>query len=253
MTEDTEANDEPLGLEAFQDALVDDQGVSLEELTQAYADLIAGGEDPYAEAPEVDRIGAVEASDAEAEPDEEPVPEDDEVPETRDVSPRTILEAMMFVGHPENEPLTSERVASFMRGVRPQEIDQLIVELNQDYDQRGCPFRIESAGAGYRMALREEFQSLRDNFYGRVKAAKLSQAAIDVLAIVAYRQPIERDAVDRLRNRGSGALLSQLVRRGLLRIERPADKPRSPVYFTTDRFLELFGLQSLRDLPNSPD
>ena len=52
------------------------------------------------------------------------------------------------------------------------------------------------------MALREEFQSLRDNFYGRVKAAKLSQAAIDVLAIVAYRQPIERDAVDRLRNRG---------------------------------------------------
>ncbi len=170
-----------------------------------------------------------------------------------EVSPRTILEAMLFVGHPENQPLTSEQVASLMRGVRAQEIDELVVELNRSYDEEGCPYRIESVGAGYQLVLRDEFHSLRDVFYGRVKAAKLSQAAVDVLAIVAYKQPLTREEMDALRGRPSGSLLAQLVRRQLLRVERPHDKPRTPRFWTTDRFLQLFGLESLRDLPSTPD
>jgi len=101
--------------------------------------------------------------------------------------------------------------------------------------------------------LRDEFHSLRDVFYGRVKAAKLSQAAVDVLAIVAYKQPLTREEVDAMRGRPSGSLLAQLVRRQLLRLERPHDKPRTPRFCTTDRFLQLFGLESLRDLPSTPD
>jgi segregation and condensation protein B len=90
-------------------------------------------------------------------------------------------------------------------------------------------------------------------FYGRVKEAKLSQAAIDVLAVVAYNQPLTRPEIDRLRNAASASLLSQLVRRGLLRVERPDQKPREPIYYTTERFLELFHLQSLDELPRSQD
>jgi segregation and condensation protein B len=252
VTDDQEHRAEEFGLEAFGDSPPDDQGVSLEELAKAYASLLDRGDDPYLAVPDTETPAGIAAVADEAVDEEEPQPPEDEQA-VCDISPRSILEAMLFVGHPENEALTSEKIASYMRGVRSQEIDDLIVELNRTYTQEGCPYRIESVGAGYRMALRDEFNSLRAKFYGRAKAAKLSQAAIDVLAIVAYKQPMTREDVDELRGRPSGSLLTQLVRRGLLRMERPHEKPRTPRYSTTDRFLELFALDSIQDLPQSPD
>jgi segregation and condensation protein B len=251
-----EEPDESLGLEGFLEPVDDDQGLSLDELSQAYADLMNEGHDPYEKAPDDDAPPELDEEDDEESDDAEE--HEDEADDVGDddacgISPLSILEAMLFVGHPNNEPLTSKAVASFMRGVRPREIDDLIVELNQVYKQEGCPFYVESAGAGYQMTLREEFGSIRENFYGRVKAAKLSQAAIDVLAIVAYKQPMTREDVDRLRGKPSGGLLNQLVRRELLRVERPQEKPRKPIFSTTDRFLQLFGIESLQDLPMSPD
>ena len=252
---------ETQGVELYRLPPSSEHGLPLDELTQAYAQLIARGDDPYTPLPDPD-AGPAAILDDELEQGDEPAegqadvaePPDPALPEAEcEVSPRTILEAMLFVGHPENQPLTSERVAALMRGVRAPEIDELVVELNRTYDEEGCPYRIESAGAGYRMALRDEFHSLRDVFYGRVKAARLSQAAVDVLAIVAYKQPLTREEVDALRGKPSGGLLSQLVRRQLLRMERSHDQPRLPRFCTTDRFLHLFGLQSLRDLPQSPD
>jgi segregation and condensation protein B len=252
VTDSQDDNDQEFGLDAFRAASPDDQGLSLDELSQAYADLLAGGDDPFAEASEPEGpTGVAAVVEKLADEEEEGQPEDQDA--FCEISPRSILEAMLFVGHPDNEPLTSEKVASYMRGVRPQEIDELVVEINHSYDQDGSPYRIESVGAGYRMAIRDEFSSLRDRFYGRNKAAKLSQAAIDILAIVAYRQPLTRDEVDSLRAKPSGTILTQLVRRGLLRMERPTKKPRTPCYHTTDRFLELCGLESLRDLPESLD
>ena len=253
---------EPLGLQLFQSPPSDEHGLPLDELTQAYAELIARGDDPYTPLPDPDAGPAAILGDedpAEVEPSADAAADSSEPPGSADreaeceVSPRTILEAMLFVGHPENQPLTSEKVASLMRGVRAQEIDELVVELNRTYDEEGCPYRIESVGAGYRLGLRDEFHSLRDVFYGRVKAAKLSQAAVDVLAIVAYKQPLSREDVDALRGRPSGSLLAQLVRRQLLRVERSHEQPRTPRFCTTDRFLQLFGLQGLRDLPLIPD
>jgi len=240
----------------------DEHGLPLDELTQAYALLIARGDDPYTPLPDPDAGPAAIQDDEELGDGEEPAEDaaDEGEPAAPagsepdcEVSPRTILEAMLFVGHPENQPLSSEKVASLMRGVRAHEIDELVVELNRTYEEEGCPYRIESAGSGYRLVLRDEFHSLRDVFYGRVKAAKLSQAAVDVLAIVAYKQPLTREEVDALRGKPSGSLLSQLVRRQLVRMERSHDQPRMPRFCTTDRFLQLFGLQSLRDLPQSPD
>jgi len=252
VTNQQEDNDQDVGMDAFRAASPDDQGLSLDELSQAYADLLGGGDDPFAEASKPDASTGVAAV-VEGLKDEEEEKESEDREAFCEISPRSILEAMLFVGHPDNEPLTSEKVASYMRGVRPQEIDELVAELNDGYDRDGSPYRTESVGVGYRMALREEFCSLRDKFYGRNKAAKLSQAAIDVLAIVAYRQPLTRDEVDSLRGKPSGTILTQLVRRRLLRMERPKEKPRTPRYHTTDRFLEFCGLESIRDLPESLD
>jgi segregation and condensation protein B len=86
-----------------------------------------------------------------------------------------------------------------------------------------------------------------------VREAKLSQAALDVLALVAYQQPVAAEQIARWRGKPSNHVLAHLVHRGLLRIERPEQKRRTPHYCTTDRFLRLFHLDSLADLPRSED
>jgi segregation and condensation protein B len=140
-----------------------------------------------------------------------------------------------------------------MRGVRPAEIDDLVRDLNEEYVAQQAPYTIVSVGPGYQMVLRPELASLREAFHGRIREARLSQATIDVLAIVAYHQPISTEQVDRLRGRPSGAILNQLVRRDLLAVSRdPANRSKIQ-YRTTDRFLALFGLERLEELPKSHD
>lgn len=169
------------------------------------------------------------------------------------VTPKRILEAMLFVGNPENEPLTAKQVAVVIHGVTPREVEKLIEELCNEYINQGCIYDIQSEGSGYRMVLRKQYEPVRDRFYGRVREAKLSQAAIEVLALVAYNQPTTSDKVNKLRGHPSGPILSQLIRRQLLCMERPENKPRTPVYRTTPRFLQLFGLASLEELPKSQE
>jgi|TARA_B100000959_G_scaffold282640_1_gene349530 segregation and condensation protein B len=176
------------------------------------------------------------------------------VMEERDpVTPKCILEAMLFVGHPENEPLTAKQAAAVIHGVQPREIEMMIEQLCKEYSSQGCIYNIRSEGSGYRMVLHEQYESMRDRFYGRIREAKLSQAAIEVLALVAYNQPTTSEKINNLRGHPSGAILSQLVRRQLLCMERPQQKPRTPTYRTTGRFLELFGLANLEELPKSED
>ena len=224
----------------------EEQGISLDQLSQAFAQMLGQGSDPYAPA---DSGAAIQAEFIEAETDD-PVSSADDGCE---ITPQTIVEAMLFVGSPDNRALTSQEIAALMRGVRPLEIDEIVRHLNQTYSSSGCPYTIISEGAGYRMTLREQFAGIREKFYGRVRQAKLSPAAIEVLAMVAYNQPLTGDEVARLRGRPSGHLLAQLVRRQLLRIERPEEKPRTAQYYTTQRFLTFFNLESLEDLPRGQE
>ncbi len=234
-------------------------GISLDELTNAFAQVM--GIEPRRPAevaaptkqgetsPEA--AGAVDAE-AAAQPAETPTSEpnvDDACP----INPRTILEAMLFVGNRDNQPLSPRRAAELMRDVEVDEIPSLVAELNRRYDETGAPCQIVGEGDGYRLALRGEFQAVRNRFYGRVREARLSQAAVDVLALVAYQQPMTAEQIHRQRGRPSRHVLAHLVRRGLLRIERPDAKRRTPHYSTTERFLHLFNLESLDDLPRSEE
>ncbi len=169
------------------------------------------------------------------------------------LSPRCILEAILFVGNRDNTPFSAAKAAELMRDVAPEEIPLLVDELNKDYEVNNCPYHIVGEGDGYRLVLRKNLFALRNKFQGRIREARLSQAAIDVLAIVAYQQPLTGEKISRLRGKPSSHILAQLVRRGLLRIERPDTKRRTPHYHTTDRFLRLFNLQSLEDLPRSEE
>jgi segregation and condensation protein B len=226
-------------------AAEEEHGLSLEELGQAYAAALSGGAIPYSEPhgePSPDDLAIF----SELEP--EPAPKADEHCE---LTPVSILEAILFVGRPDNEPITSADVARLMRGVRPIEVDELVVELNQSYERDQAPYIIASLGAGYRMELRPEYDRLCRQVFGKVREVRLSQAAIDCLAIIAYKQPVPREEVDRMRGRSSGGPLALLVRRGLVRLDRNQPAGKRPVYRTTQRFLEVFRLERLDDLPQA--
>ena len=105
----------------------------------------------------------------------------------------------------------------------------------------------------YLMVLKPAFYPVRERFYGRLREARLSQAALEVLSLVAYKQPLTVERINELRRTSSGSILNQLVRRQLLRMERPADDAKTRLYYTTPRFLQLFGLESLSDLPEAHD
>jgi segregation and condensation protein B len=249
-----DANEEPL-LEAGVE-----EDLSLQKLTDAFAQLLSVEEDE-GEVEVANGEGAVDESVdgateevasespvAEAKPapqgEPEPPPED-ETP----VTPRSILEAMLFVDNSMNHPLSARQAASLLRGVSPHEVAGLVDELNEIYDEAGTPYKITSESDGFRLTVRSKYRRLADNFHGRIRDARLSQAAIDVLALVAYQQPATKDQIDEIRGKPSGGLLNQLVRRQLLRVEHVDGKPRKKKFHTTDRFLDLFGLESVEDLP----
>jgi segregation and condensation protein B len=226
----------------------DEPDVSLDQLSAAFAEMLVPRGDPN------DPTDAADTSESDG-CDGGAQEADDEVDDHVycPVNSRTILEAVLFVGRPDNSPLASQEIAAIMRGVRPDEIDELVCQLNEKYQSAGCPYHVISDGPGYRLVLCDEFDSLREKFAGRLREVRLSQAAVDVLSIVAYHPGVTADEVTRLRGRPSGPILTQLVRRQLLRIERPEGKVRPLHYHTTDRFLELFGLAGLEELPQQED
>jgi segregation and condensation protein B len=103
------------------------------------------------------------------------------------------------------------------------------------------------------LQLRDDFAPQREGFRGQTRAAKLTPAALEVLSVVAYRQGVTGEEINKLRGSQSYALLAQLVRRQLVRVERKPGLPRGARYHTTERFNRLFGVTSPHDLPRSED
>ena len=162
-----------------------------------------------------------------------------------------LVEALLFVG---GAPLTAERACDTIRGLTPEQFHDVVQTLDRDYRKQGRPYAIQTRDQGYVLALRSRFKPVVERLYGTNREARLSPAAIDVLSLVAYRQPATKQEVDSLRGAESGALLRQLVRRGLLAIVRRGEANQKEVaYSTTARFLELFHLRSLDDLPQTQD
>lgn len=176
-----------------------------------------------------------------------PTAEDDGAPP----SPLRIVEALLFIG---GAPLTATRAGEVIRGLTAEQFGQAIDELTAAYRRQGRPYAVQPRGHGFVLALRPRYQRVADKLHGGVREARLSTAAVDVLALVAYRQPATKAEIDSLRGAESGALLRQLVRRGLIQVVYRGDASRKEVsYGTTARFLELFGLQTLDDLPRTRD
>ena len=224
----------------------DEQGLSLEELSQTYARLISKGGVPEPTSSDSNSVqSAVDAEDGAFDPLNEELTECDACP----VTPTSILESVLFVGRPDNSPISADEIAGLMRGVRPAEIETHVAELNQIYAQTGRAIRIATIGNGFRLQLADDLQFIRDRFYGPIREIRLNQAAIDCLALVAYQPGISREQLEDQRGQPSGAVLSQLVRRQLIEVRRKGQKPQQLHYYPTDKLLQLIGLGTLDDLP----
>lgn len=161
-------------------------------------------------------------------------------------SVREIIEAALFVGGP---PLTAETVHSALR-IPPAMFRETIDALNAKYKAQRRPYSLILKDGGYVLAVKPQYRSLREKLFGGPREARLSQAALDVLSLVAYRQPIEKTEIDSVRGFDSGSVIRQLVRLGLIAVQRRGEAGHSEVcYGTTPRFLKLFQLSSLDDLP----
>ena len=233
---------ENLGLNAFQ-RQVGDQGMSLENAEDLMRVTNPRSVDPYQHEPDPGDEPLELPPEFGAGDGQDPCP----------LNPQSILEAILFVGHPENEPISPRYVAALMRGVRPAEIEDLVAELNAAYAAEHSPFTIEGVGNGYRLTLDDIYMSLRESFHGKVKEARLSQVAIDTLAVVAYRQPISWEELRKAYDEATPRIVAQLVRRGLVGLQRTSERSGVAIYRTTPRFLEIFGLKSLDDLPRGQD
>lgn len=219
-----------------------DDGLSIDRLARAFAAMM-GGVDPYAAAPEA----PAEVLRVDASPDLDAA---DDADAAGRVSPLTILEALLFVGLPDGKPLSSRTVAGLMRGVRPQEIDDLAGQLRRRYRADNCPYEVVSRDEGWALRLRPEFAGFGRVLEARARMVRLDAEALDVLAAVAWNQPVPRDGLVELGCDARPAVLRQLVRRGLLELRRADEGSEEPCYRTTAKFLEVFRLESLADLPS---
>jgi segregation and condensation protein B len=162
-------------------------------------------------------------------------------------APDQLIEAMLFIG---GHALTSEVACRAVRGLTVERFHEAVDGLNRKYRKQGRPYAIRSRHDGFVLAILPAFRSLREKLFGGPREARLTQAAIDVLSVVAYRQPVGKTEIDTLRGTDSGSTLRQLLRFGLIAVQHRAEAENREVrYGTTPRFLQTFGLGGLDELP----
>ena len=154
------------------------------------------------------------------------------------------VESVLFVAE---EPVSTHRLAQVLE-VTPASVERVLDELAATYRGRGL--RLQRLDGAVQLTTAPEAADSVERFLGLEARVHLSQAALEALAIVAYRQPITRPEVEEIRGVGSDSVLRTLLRAGLIdRIGRADDVGRPYLYGTTPEFLQHFGLQSLDDLP----
>lgn len=167
------------------------------------------------------------------------------------LKPSQVVEALLFVG---GSPLPGRKMQEILGGsLSHEQVDQLIEHINTRYGTQNRPYEIRLVEGGYRMSLRSEFEPVRQKVYGQgPREIKLAQDALEILALIAYRQPIPRTDIEETGKKNVSGLLRQLLRRELITLQRGEERGQE-TYATAPRFLQLFGLGSIEDLPQAVD
>ncbi|MDH4202338.1 MAG: SMC-Scp complex subunit ScpB [Phycisphaerae bacterium] len=196
-----------------------------------------------------------------AEPETEDVPEDTEqqnieddteeqdteTPADFEATLETVIEAVLFAS---DEPLSPKRLVEIAEAGSVKAVNASVKELNKKYREAGRAFRIEQISGGYQMMTLSAFNSWISKLIKVRSDNKLTPASLETLAIVAYKQPIIRADIEAIRGVASGEVLRNLMYKGMVKIVGRAEVIGRPMlYGTTKKFLDVFGLNTLKDLP----
>ena len=178
-------------------------------------------------------------------------PESNGVPEElaidEDAKGRSIIEAILTAS---DTPVTTGKLAELVGGeTGAKEVRQYVDDLNEVYVQTGRAFRITEVAGGFQFSVHHEFAPWIRRLL-QEKPARLSQAALEVLSIVAFKQPITKAEVEHIRGVASDGVIRHLMEKGLVRIAGRSEGVGRPLLYGTARdFLKFFGLKTLADLP----
>ncbi len=160
---------------------------------------------------------------------------------------KSAIEALLFVS---GIPLSADRLKGVFEEATVDEIEAQLQTLRQEYDGRSAGIMLAEVAGGYQFATRPENAAWIRKFKSVKVSAKLSKAALETLAIVAYKQPVTRSEVEAIRGVNIGGIMRNLMERRLVKIVGKKDVPGKPMlYGTTLEFLQYFGLKDLSALP----
>ncbi len=161
------------------------------------------------------------------------------------------LEALLFAA---DAPLALPRLRALFPDASAADLRAAMAELQADYDREGPAFTVVEFGGGWQITSRQEYAALIQRLYGARRQVRLSKAGLEVLAIIAYRQPITRLEIDDVRGVQSSGALTTLLERNLVTVVGRAETVGHPIlYGTTREFLNHLGLQGLGQLPPLPE
>lgn len=159
---------------------------------------------------------------------------------------KLIIEAFLFAS---DKPITANEIHSWLPDATPTDVKQSLEELLTDYDTMGRSFSLKQVASGYQFRTKAEYAPYVLQML-KTSPARLSRAAFETLAIIAYKQPILRQEIERLRGVDVGGILRTLLEKDIIRIMGRKNLPGKPlIYGTTKRFLEVFDLKNINSLP----
>jgi len=159
---------------------------------------------------------------------------------------KNIVESLLFVA---DEPLSIDRFKNIIGQAETKEIRAALEELEADYEARRGGFYLNQVAGGYQIRTRPEYTEWIKRLL-RPRPLRLSKAALETLAIIAYKQPVIRSDIEHIRGVDCGGVLRVLLERKFIRVLGRKEIPGRPlIYATTKHFLEVFDLKNLKDLP----
>ncbi len=177
----------------------------------------------------------------------DPSRSDEDFDEEFEATVESVVEAILFAS---DEPLTDARLVNIVEAGSVKQVKEAIKSLNSEYEKTGRSFRIEKIAGGYQMMTLPGYHHWLKKLLRVRTDNKLSQAALETLAIISYKQPIIRADIEAIRGVAAGEMIRSLMYKGLVKIVGRAEILGRPMlYGTTRKFLEVFGLNTLKDLP----
>jgi len=248
MPEDTdEADDADAAVSTQEDGTVDEEAP-----VEAVSELIP---DEAQEADEESEEGDSDSADPAAEetgeesPDEEALEESPNASQLSDEELSSIIQVLLLVS---DKPLQISRIRNVIEGIDAKKIKELVAVIQQKLADQGFPFQVREVGGGYVLSSLPDYAQWVRKFHApKLKTSKLSQPALETMAVIAYKQPVTRGEIESIRGVNVDSTVRTLLDKHLVEIVGYKDVVGKPAtYGTTNEFLLHFGLNSLSDLPS---